>query len=667
MKKVTSILSVLLLLNSCSLLPDSPENKIEPEFDFDYRTTNDVSVTIYFRDSRNNNIPDVPVTISLSKNFESDSSIIASTSTGKSGIVEILANIPLVNDSIYVRADYVGFPSLWSAPIKGSYVDWNAKQTIETSQKIDEKLNDGGRIQGYPYTIETLGTWNSNGFPNYLTMPNDYVDPGLLSRINASLPETKPVPTYNPEYLTSTDKSLQLKEEADVWVTFVHEGAGYKNTLGFYVYDKASPPQTINDIKKVKIIFPNVSFAGSGGELQSGNKVYIGRFQANHAIGWVLFANAFSGGTVGNGNWAVYSNQILNNYIIDPVKRQQNVQLNDAGFNRVVLSFEDIRRDNSSCDNDFNDAIFYVTTNPPTAVVTTDMPVVDVPLDSDGDGVTDSVDQYPTDATKAYNQYFPTANTFNSIAFEDLWPSRGDYDFNDLVMGYNAQHILNSANQVVEVKLKYELRAIGATNNIGFAVNLPVSKGMVRQVNITPSPIHTQLMDGNGTETGQTQTVIPLFDDAHDIIQQSSGSFTNTESFTKFINPTQYQVVISFQNPVSPSMLGTAPYNSFIYVNNRSVEVHLPNQPPTLKANLSMLGTSADKSSVSKGKYYLTMDGKPWGIIVPSNFDYPAEKQPIELTYLYFNEWATSQGTIRKDWYANSVGYRNSNRIYRKP
>ena len=657
---------ILLTFTRCQLFPESESTALNDIIGyFDFRTTQDVSMNIFFMGQQNTRLPNVPFEISTSPNFENNQSVFAQLTTGAYGTADVKSNLPTIIDSIYVRVNYPGVTQLWKASIVNSNVDWN--QAVPYNENISaSKATSGGRVQAYPYTIQTLGTWNSNGLPSYLLSPDEYVDPGLLARINESVPEYRPVPTYNPEYLTSTDKSLFLNDVADVWVTFVHEGAGYRNTLGFYVYDKNNPPKTANDIKTVTIIYPNTSFSGSGGQLNSGNKVHIGRFNSGQAIGWVLFANAFSNGTVGNGNWALYSNQALNSFIADASKRQHNVLLQDVGFDRIILCFEDIRRDQSGCDNDFNDAIFFITTNPTSAAVTDLMPALDIPTDSDGDGVTDQYDQYPADKNKAYNQYFPSINTFNSLAYEDLWPSLGDYDFNDLVMGYNIQQILNSANQVTELKLNYEVRAVGGSNAIGFGVHLPISKNLVKQVTVIPSINHSQPLEATGVEAGQSQIVVPLFDDAHQIIKGSSGSFTNTQFNTAYIEPKLYTVTISFNTPVSTATLGTAPFDSFIYVNGRSTEVHLPNKAPTDKADMSQLGTNADRALPAQGKYYMNSEGKPWVLLIPGNFDYPAEKENIEQAYTYFSDWAKSTGTTRKDWYGSLVGYRNVSKIYKK-
>ena len=218
-----------------------------------------------------------------------------------------------------------------------------------------------------------LGTYDSQGKPNYLEPTRDVVTQAFLDDVDASLPEGKPVPTYNPQYIsTNAQTDICLKDSADVWVTFVAEGAGYKNVLGYYSYDTSNPPQTVSDINNETIIFPNVSASGSGGSLIPGDKVKIGTFSSGTGIGWFLVANGWNGRGVGNGNWKVYSNPDFNPES-KASDRFHNVLLNDSTNQRIILGFEDIRRDYASCDQDFNDAIFYVSANPYTAIVTDSM------------------------------------------------------------------------------------------------------------------------------------------------------------------------------------------------------------------------------------------------------------------------------------------------------
>jgi len=215
------------------------------------------------------------------------------------------------------------------------------------------------QAQGFQF----LGSYTSDGTPLYFET-SDVVSSSTMTLINNSLPENYPVPTYNPQYISSGyDTDVIVESMADVWVTFVKEGAGYKNVLGFYTYDLNNPPTTAPTASQITIVFPNVSAQGSGGSLVAGNKVKIGTFPAGTGIGWVLLANGWNGTAVTNGLWRLFSNPNFNPES-DPNLKQHNVLLNDPDNQRIILGFEDIRRDNSNCDNDFNDAIFYVSANP---------------------------------------------------------------------------------------------------------------------------------------------------------------------------------------------------------------------------------------------------------------------------------------------------------------
>lgn len=233
----------------------------------------------------------------------------------------------------------------------------------------------GIRAQSYNF----LGEYDWRGTPLYLEAEGDNVSVETLEMISNSLPESYPVPDYNPQYITSGyDTDIKLNDDADVWITFISEGAGYRNVLGFYTYDLENPLTSNPTKEDITIIFPNASALGSGGGLQVGDKVKIGSFKAGTGIGWVLLANAWSerNQSVGNGLWQLFSNPNFNPEA-DENLRHHNVLLADPDNERVILGFEDIRRDYGSCDNDFNDAIFYVTANPYEAIETSNFADVD--------------------------------------------------------------------------------------------------------------------------------------------------------------------------------------------------------------------------------------------------------------------------------------------------
>ncbi|WP_405199196.1 DUF4114 domain-containing protein [Christiangramia sp. LLG6405-1] len=229
--------------------------------------------------------------------------------------------------------------------------------------------------------FQYLGEYDGLGVPDYLEPVDDYVSTESMAMIDAALPESYPVPDYNPQYISAGyDTNIELAEDAAVWVTFVKEGAGYKNVLGFYTYDIEDRDRSKPTDRDITIIFPNASKEWSGGGLREGNKVKLGDFKAGTGIGWVLLANAWNGNNVGWGLWQVYSDPQFN-----PEERKElrhhAVLLADPENERIYLGFEDIRRDYGSCDQDFNDAIFYVSANPYTAIKTEN--VADVKMATD--------------------------------------------------------------------------------------------------------------------------------------------------------------------------------------------------------------------------------------------------------------------------------------------
>lgn len=206
-----------------------------------------------------------------------------------------------------------------------------------------------------------LGSYSSNGTPNYLMDPGDDVSVETLELIDRSIPETFRVPAYNPHYISSGyDTDLRLAAQSEVFVTFISEGAGFRNVLGYYTYDLDNPLTSRPADEDITIIFPNASARGSGGGLRPGDKVSLGTFPANTGIGWVLLSNAWNGNQVGYGYWQLFSNPDFNPES-DPIMRQHNVLIFDSAAEIVILGFEDINREANWCDHDFNDAVFYVT------------------------------------------------------------------------------------------------------------------------------------------------------------------------------------------------------------------------------------------------------------------------------------------------------------------
>jgi LruC domain-containing protein len=289
--------------------------------------------------------------------------------------------------------------------------------------------------------------------------------------------------------------------------------------------------------------------------------------------------------------------------------------------------------------------------------------------DIDGDGVPNTDDEYPNDASRAYNNYYPASDT-GTLAYEDRWPYTGDYDLNDLVLGYKFKVVTNAESNVVEIFNTLILRANGANYSNGFGYQLPdVSPESI--LSVTGAGNQTGYSIGaNGTETGNPEkATIIVFDKSHRYLPE-----WNTDKNAAHMADVRFTLHLVFMNngvagpagAVSLNGLNIADWNPFLVVNGkRGKEVHLPDHLPTSLADVSLLGEGNDDSQPGSGKYYKSKTNLPWALDIHGQFDYPAETQDVNEAYHHFGQWVVNGGTQFPDWWSNtSSGYRENAKIY---
>jgi LruC domain-containing protein len=290
-----------------------------------------------------------------------------------------------------------------------------------------------------------------------------------------------------------------------------------------------------------------------------------------------------------------------------------------------------------------------------TAAVTFDtnnaFAISEVNSDKDGDGIPDLMDDYPEDATKAFNNYSSTGEG-STVGFEDQWPTRGDFDMNDMVVTYKYTVITNAKNIVVQVKGDYKLHAAGGSINKGFGIMLPIERSKIDKI------------EGATLEENQRKAVIVLFEKMNTEMQ-----YGNTEPGQVQAEVKSYSVKLDISNGPLLENFGTD-FNPFIFymVGSSRHEVHMIDKEPTDLIDKTLFGTADDNTNSSLGKYFVTKTGLPYVIDIPAgNFKYPVEGKDVTLTYLHFQDWATSGGKLFLDWYSNLTdGYRNNVFIYTK-
>ena len=302
----------LLILSSCDIELTEQQVTNPDEFTiadlkaastFNWKNTQDAKVTIYTKDNSGKPVPNVKV--SIWTNFEEENGVeIITGVTDNQGLFTIDYNFEADMEEVVLKTDFIGFIPESKVPIDNGNVYFTfggtrdgQKSQYSSKNSFYSKVNNTVKSKwNSNININYIGAYNGNGVPDYLLSEGDYISPELLNDLNIALPENRPVPEYHPEYLIGgNEQNLVVLDEAEVWITFVSEGAGYRNVLAYYTYDRDFPPTTPEDIKDCYVIFPNVSFAGSGGGLYSGDKVSLGTFPKNTVIGWMLMRDGWNG------------------------------------------------------------------------------------------------------------------------------------------------------------------------------------------------------------------------------------------------------------------------------------------------------------------------------------------------------------------------------------
>lgn len=261
------------------------------------------------------------------------------------------------------------------------------------------------------------------------------------------------------------------------------------------------------------------------------------------------------------------------------------------------------------------------------------------------------------------------ASDFGTLAFEDLWPSKGDFDFNDMVVDYQFEIFSDDENILHSIDATFKLRAFGAgyQNGFGFQLNgdIDASDIIVSGSSITENFIN---LNTNGTEANQSLPTIIVFDNAYNEMQHpGGGTGVNTTPGASYVTPATFTINILFADgDYKYSDLDISNFKPFIMVDGeRGREVHLPGNAPTDLADMSLFGTQSDDSDASQNRWYVSQNNLPWAFNVIESFEYPTENTAIMDAYLKFTDWAQSGGLAYPDWYSNTASsYRDDSKIY---
>ncbi|MEI7676062.1 MAG: LruC domain-containing protein [Bacteroidales bacterium] len=697
---ISGLLSIVGFSSCLNELPSTlPQGNVNTTSVFNYDSQGDYRVNVSF-----NGINNLPVTntgveiydrnplLAGTSTWRTDVQKFATAQTDADGQLITTLTLSSIVDTLYLKINSIDFP----LPVKVAVKSKNIAQTVSISKssvlRSASAVATPWKYEVAPFTASSnlwvLGDFSNLGYPSYVES-RDVVSNDLKLAVNAALPEKVNLVKTNPSMFTDPNSgSFVTLDKCQIWVSFLAEGAWWQNTLGYIYYPTNSAPASISDISKQVVIFPNSSTpygsqsgdSGNGSMVQGDKvrlkyynettRIWTDTFPSGLTISWFMYPAGFHNGVGVNKGITPTWNPLYSLSDLNTNKLQQNILLYDKVTDHIIIGFEDTERNakGSAGDQDFNDALYYATANPITAIDKRNMKVLVpvTPTDTDGDGVKDDIDEFPNDPQRAFTQYYPTTGN-GTLAFEDNWPNKGDYDFNDLVVSYRYQLVTNAAGNIKDVHASYSVEAVGAKYRNGFAIQFKTPPANIESVSGQRDLAGNGIFNVNakGYETGQSFAVIPVFPDAHKLFGNGPTDFINTVQDLPTLPAVPIELSVTFATAVSAADLGSAPFNPFLVADQqRGREIHLAGQRPTDLANLSLFGTADDRTNQSTIWYKGDLE-YPWALNIPDTFYYPIELTRIDEVYLKLPEWVQSLGALYTDWYSNPA-YRNNAKVYQK-
>lgn len=442
---------------------------------------------------------------------------------------------------------------------------------------------------------------------------------------------------------------IQTVQDAEIFFTFVQESGWNQNVVGYYFYPSDQVPDGPDKVDKY-IILPNASIAGNvpygakGGKYNlsandapvktnqkfqllykdANGKVSV-HFPPNTTVGYFIIADGFQLEKRMLGMWYTcsidykkdifYSNKEWN-------KKERFISRNAGEY--LIYGVED------SNDTSYEDIVFTISSSPAKAIINPDEPVV------------------PDDPQE---QLIVKQRDVNSYCYEDLWPTTGDYDMNDVIIEHRSSmffDIDNDLRQVLDtfvVSNTYKSSGEGVKD--AFAVIIPTDQ---RGLMTIPE---------GAVKEEDTNSII-LFENAQEHLGES---FVITREFAKGAVSIDD---LKRTTDLDPYIINVFPTDAFKYTDDNRREVHFPKKSGTSKINPLYYINDLEA-------FYVARDNKhPFAICIPlpvarneaekqkaitdgSMFVIPEEMCRIDDQYAKpgheFSSWVESLGEKCADWY----------------
>ncbi|MCR5741056.1 MAG: LruC domain-containing protein, partial [Gammaproteobacteria bacterium] len=484
----------------------------------------------------------------------------------------------------------------------------------------------------------------------------------------------------------------------ELWVTFIKEKASYQNTFGYYIYKTDNPPtteaegyalerivlwpnvskdnqdpyvtltsrQTSDITSKNKTIYPNDAPLRAGERTQllfkdpeTGAVSKI--FPPGYSVGFWFCADAHDPGWNTNGS---YCYALKMDYADNLIFTQSNVRYapwryDKSTTGRVVNTYfcssNPAINDNSLLinKNGYKSYNHYVQYNTTLYGEEFTLYGIEDGGDTSFDDILFAVGRKDyTEVTNSKSEEKLVKEPYRIIstyAYEDNWPTGGDFDLNDVIIEHDQSQTYSVKNIIKSVDDKFTIVVNGAGQYNAFYVQFPEGQeGNVENLKVTVDGVEIP----NRWES-ETNSVI-VFPNHQD----SWNSGKRTVIVTRDLSGMSYEV-------------GHLDYNPYLIANAISktgesqigkgrTEVHIPGK------SITTLGKTLEVSGGINTNYFASQfvsEGNefPFAISLNGVKDWVAPNPGVRVdkTFIKYSSWRNANGFADMNWYFNRKGYDN--------
>jgi hypothetical protein len=264
-------------------------------------------------------------------------------------------------------------------------------------------------------------------------------------------------------------------------------------------------------------------------------------------------------------------------------------------------------------------------------------------VDSDNDGLYDKFDAAPNNpnVTLKIGNLGKTTEWSTFYLFEDLWPTKGDFDFNDFIINTNYSFKRGIDNFITEITGMYNAEWSNPDYGLGFELFEVKGAYLIYHDNLIEEVV------GGDMEKSMNNGI--------NVLTEATKNGKISKRFTIKIREGNLSdfVLIPFLYRLDDNFHQVRPFGT----------------PPTQLQKMELFKSGDDDSPNSwqwtkgmkfkyplegKRAFYRTCENYSWCVqFMAKSFVKPAEEQSIIESYPRFKEWVQSCGLSDYDWYNN--------------